>query len=371
MSREEEHQPLLVSREENAEENCSESEAHKIKSRYTNTFSSTLMDRLEKLCNKPYVRARVGTAAHLIRDAAMDIDAENPSEGAYDPYHSHHPKHSWRNVTSVLCRRLCVYQPLLTLLNFVAWTMLLLTFIEPPYWCRRSEENPERSCAILLRAKGVPVGVENEAEIAVEVEYYPNSHAMLIDEGQSRQIESICVFVVIVFLLLRIGRDGFSLKCYFRKGPARWNRVIQLVSLCFIVAGLWKDHFGYRPYARLAIVMSLDNFGFQRELRDLVKVLPRVFQILALLGLLILFYGWFGTVMFSNTVEGKISFSNLIESIVRSLPAPISQWNEIVYYCSYSGFHFFPVDPVDVCYHRYVFLALIDSQHQTLSNKVL
>lgn len=324
MSRNEHQRLLAVPREENEETDSSEWELLNNNSIY----STNLIHNLRGSWNKPHVRARIGPAAHLIRDAAMDVDAENPSKGAYDPYHSRHAHYTWRNDMAILCRRLCAYQPLVTLFDLAAWTMLLLTFIEPPYWCLGSQENPERSCARLLTARGIPAGADNEED---EVEYYPNSHAMLLDEGQARKIESMCVCFVVIVVFLRIGRDGISLTRYLRKGPAQWNRVIQLLALCFIAAGLWKDHVSYRPYARLAIVMSLDNFGFQRELRDLVEVLPRVFQILALLSFLILFYGWFGTLMFANTEEGKNSFSNLIESVVSTHPAVFTQWNKYLF----------------------------------------
>ena len=309
-----EHQPLLPPIEENEETDSSEWELLNANSKYSSFVHSAIGS-----WNKPHVRARIGPAAHLIRDAAMDIDAENPSNGAYDPYHSRHAHNTWRNATSVLCRRLCAYRPLVTLFHLAAWTMLILTFIEPPYWCLASQENPERSCARLLKAKGIPAGADNES--TDQVEYYPNSQAMLLDEGRSRTIESVCVGFVFMVVLLRIGRDGISLTRYLRKGPAQWNRLIQLLALCFIAAGLRTDHVSYRPYARLAIVMSLDNFGFQRELRDLVEVLPQVFQILALLSFLILFYGWFGTLLFADTVEGETSFSNLMESVVSIHPA--------------------------------------------------
>lgn len=311
-----EHQPLLASPgEEIDESHCLERESiNDISENSKASYSSMFMDMFGKSRNK--LHHRVGPAAFLIRDAVMDIDAEHPSKGAYNSYYSRNPNGSLRNVASVACRRLCAYQPFVTLLNFAGWAMFFLTFVEPPYWCLGSEDDPERSCASLFRAKGISAGGA-DSDREDDVEYYPNSHSMLIDEEQSRKIESVCACVVFICILLRIGRDGFSLKRYLRNGPARWNRVVQLVALFLIVVGLGKDRFVYRPYARLAIVMSFNNFGFQRELRDLVEVLPRVFQILALLSLLMLFYGWFGTIMFANTEEGKDSFSNLIESLVR------------------------------------------------------
>jgi hypothetical protein len=315
-----EQRPLLPHREIHDESESSGWESL----HHESQCSSAIIHTLRGSWNKPHVRARIGPAAHLIRDAAMDLDAENPSEGAYDPYHARHKNDTWRNVLSLLCHRVCAYPPVVKLFNLVAWAMLFLTFIEPPYWCLANEQSTERSCASLLSARGVPAGAE-ENEIASEVEYYPNAHAMLVDEATSRQIECVLVAILFGVVLLRIGRDGLSLTRYLRKGPARWNRLAQLASLSFIAYGLWTDHASYCPYARLAIVMSLDNFGFQRELRDLVEVLPRVFQILALLSLLILFYGWFGTLLFANTMEGKTSFSNLVEAIVRTLPAAFSK----------------------------------------------
>jgi hypothetical protein len=41
--------------------------------------------------------------------------------------------------------------------------------------------------------------------------------------------------------------------------------------------------------------------------------LPQIFYILALLALLVVFYAWFGVVLFYGTDQGKRDFSNLIE----------------------------------------------------------
>jgi len=248
----------------------------------------------------------VGPAAFLVRDAILGEDYENPAEGAYDPYQSQDRK--FRNAVSVLCRRICSHQRYINLFHLSCWFLALLTFVEPPHWCR--SDDTSSGCAALLDASGASLdGTE-------DVEYYPNSGLMLLNRSQSRLAEGILIGIILLFLLLRLGRDGLNMARYLRPGPSRLNRVVQLVSLGLISGGLMVEHTGHHAFARLAILVSLNQAHCQRDIDALIQMLPNVSQILTLLATLILFYAWFGIVTFLGTEEGELYFPNLLEAMV-------------------------------------------------------
>ena len=133
-------------------------------------------------------RACLGTAAALVRDCVLGDEVENPSEGCYDPYTASNETdgEKLRNAVALGCRRWC---PTANQLVWIPMTLLiLLTFLEPPHWCRDNVNLPYGGCETYFRATGVPAGVElsNTAEeekdarqVAKEqsilVPYYPST----------------------------------------------------------------------------------------------------------------------------------------------------------------------------------------------------
>jgi two pore calcium channel protein len=261
----------------------------------------------------------IGAAAFLVRDAVLG-QVENPAEGAYDPYAN--PEEPWRNTVAIVCGRLCAYRPLLSLLYSVAWMMVTLTFLEPPHWCRTlygtdSDDDggglstsSSPGCHALFAMEGTPA----DKSSLDPVQLYPNSKSTVLTIATATIAESICVAIVAIFLLMRIGRDGFSLKRYLRPGTAQISRVVQLLCVIFLVIGLLTGVTMHHPYVRLAILLSLSPAA-QRDIGVLVKMLPEVMNILLILGVFMVFYAWFGTVMFVGTEEGSMHFSSLIESM--------------------------------------------------------
>lgn len=275
-------------------------------------------------------REGVGRAAFLIRDAVIGEDAENPAEGAYDPYEYQSSEFELRNTISIVCHRICSYRPVLRFFRATCWILVLLSFIEPPSWCEipgrddSSSEDSLATCSVLLNSYGIPAGSNGTSE---HVQYYPSTRANRISKSQSLQVETVCVIIILLVLLLRIGRDGMSLTRFFRKGPSRLVRVTQLGSLLMLITGLVVGQTRHHVYARLLIALSLNDFGTHREIRSLIRVLPGVIRILVFLALLILFYAWFGTVMFLGTDEGEEHFSSLVEGMVSNIvgiPPPLN-----------------------------------------------
>ena len=279
-------------------------------------FLQKLLNRDNSSRESALFRDGVGPAAFLIRDAVLGLNLENPAEGSYDPYAPTTANYKLRNKFSVFCHRVCASRFFIRSFHLSCWFLLLLTFFEAPSWCKDGNGEADlgavSNCKILLTARGIPAGGGEK-----EVEYYPNSHALAVSASQSDWIEFVCVALISLGLFLRIGRDGMSLSTYFRRGTAQFNRVVQATCLISIAVGIVTGFSIHHPYARLLIAMSLNEAGFQRDLQTLFRILPSVLRILFLLALIILFYAWFGTVMFLGTAEGEESFPSLLEGMVR------------------------------------------------------
>ena len=239
------------------------------------------------------------------------------STGSYDPYTNR--ESVYRNALSIICRRVCSSKPLLQLLNAVAWMLLMLSFLEPPVWCRGDDyphSDKYHGCVEFLEAEGYPATLDNSTDWSIEYRtlLYPNTRTMILSMRQSKIVEAICIGVISCILLLRLIRDGCSIEIYLRSGPSRWNRIIQLVSIAALLLGIFTKTHTFQGYFRLALLLSFLT-KVQRHLRVLVKMLPGVFNVLLLLGVFILFYAWFGCVMFVGTPEGEMHFSDLIEGV--------------------------------------------------------
>jgi hypothetical protein len=266
----------------------------------------------------------VGAAAFLIRDAVLgETESHDPAHGVYDPYQ--HPERKLLNNISIASRRLTSYRPLLHFMRFVTWTLVLLTFIEPPAWCRAPNDNNDNmsssdvptfaGCPAYFAAEGIPADNSNSSSNSTDtktVSYYPNSGALFVTGTQSIRIEAVCLAFISVFLLLCLGRDGMSLTRYFRAGGV--NRTVQCVSLLLLTVGLLADYRPHHPVTRL-ILLATFLPGCQRDLKVLIKMLPEITNVLALLTIMITFYAWFGAVMFVDTVEGSQHFRGLVESM--------------------------------------------------------
>ena len=73
----------------------------------------------------------IGRAAHLIKNAVIGRQ-DAPYEGHFDPYENRELK--VRNAISIMARRIRVRARGVVLC--ASWVMFLLTFFEPPAWCR-------------------------------------------------------------------------------------------------------------------------------------------------------------------------------------------------------------------------------------------
>lgn len=254
----------------------------------------------------------VGQAAHLIRDAHLGFQ-DAPVNGYYNPYDNE--GRPVRNAISVWCGRLAVQ--LRGAVVLVCWTLFMLTFFEPPTWCRdasdlqivaRSADDDDSTreygdCKILFESYGVAADMEENQAL------YPNFDAMLLTIAQSRKIEILCISFITIYMLLLFGDDGFFPSFFFYQGYKRWIRASQ----CFILMMLLADSSTLNPFLR-GFLLGTFLRGFQTELLTLIKMIPDVLYVLSMLGIIVVFYAWFGVVIFVDSPQGR-TFWNLLEGI--------------------------------------------------------
>jgi hypothetical protein len=221
------------------------------------SVSSTLLEKFTKSERAEALMLQgVGPAAFLIRDAVMGVE-ESLHDGHYDPYAD--KENETRSLLSIICGRLTGNRNLMLCLNGSAWILALLSFVEPPCWCRGIQipdgvTHKFGSCGVLLSATGPSTDADNVDETWVE--YYPNSSSMLLTVGQSMAVEWILVSIVTLFLLIRLGREGFQIRRFFRKGRNRLVRTVQCVSVILLFVGLIKNQTYHHPFVRLVLLAS-------------------------------------------------------------------------------------------------------------------
>jgi two pore calcium channel protein, plant len=113
-------------------------------------------------------------------------------------------------------------------------------------------------------------------------------------------------------MALNYGKDGMSLKRYFQPGPVRTIRSLRLTMTMCLMYALWVKNATYSPFFRV-ILLGTYLQSFQKEVDSFIRLLPQAATILSVLAILIIFYGWFGVVIFYNSDQGIRDFSNLIE----------------------------------------------------------
>jgi len=113
-------------------------------------------------------------------------------------------------------------------------------------------------------------------------------------------------------MILQFGKEGMSFQRYFQPGYIRKIRSFRVVVIMSLLRGLWTRNTTYSPFFRLFLLGTYLK-SFQKEVDSFIRLLPQAATILSMLLVLIIFYGWFGVVIFSDSEQGIRDFSNLIE----------------------------------------------------------
>ena len=171
----------------------------------------------------------IGKAAFLIRDVIAQggaVDA-NWTYNPYDPDTSATCKKF-----SMFCRTILSSSIIRNLVHGIAWLLVILSFIEDPGWCRKLEGG----CDHVLSQRGVPAFSEDGE---VNVEYYPNYGLNWLSSDQSMCVEWVCAVVLVIYIVLLIGRDGFVVSKFLRHSTGvQMYRLILILSVFCLIAGL-------------------------------------------------------------------------------------------------------------------------------------
>jgi hypothetical protein len=220
----------------------------------------------------------VGPAASMIKDAVLGYQ-DAPYEGFYDPYAN--PDAEIRNMASVVCGRFIAYNWAKNLLLGANWMLFILTFLEPPHWCRDSkleiaqgnnlnyDVNEFGDCKVILDARGTTAdGEENQ-------EYYPNWNMTWLSVSQAKHVELSCVFIIFSYMILKMGDDGFNLRLFFYPGYKRWVHSSQMIMLVCLVLGIMIGNTVLNPFFRM-IILGLFLRNFQKEFLTMMKMVSLV-----------------------------------------------------------------------------------------------
>ena len=210
-----------------------------------------------------------------------------------------HGDGSLRDSLSVGAGRLVVQLRWITVL--ACWALFLLSFVEPPSWCRDashlyiianqpkvSNKDEYGDCDVLLHATGTTVdGQENR-------ELYPSMNSMVLTFRESRYVEIVGLCVVSFFMLLKLADDGFRLNLFFYSGKKRRLNTFQLIVIACLSFCSVIDAIEPKPILRVLLLASFLR-RFQKEFFTVVQMILQMGAPLSILAIVILFYGWFGT----------------------------------------------------------------------------
>ena len=181
----------------------------------------------------------VYAAAFLIRDVVLGSGVHGTeivrAAGAFDYNPYSQKNHPAMNRISRACRWVLARWAFFSVGQMASWTLALLSFVEPPVWCRdwaaAGDGNGDgvvpTGCTGAMLATGPPAfgngaGDGGPGECQHDVDYYPNSGATVLNVKQSLVVEWVCIVVIASYILLQMGSMGLSPSRYFflfKKSP--------------------------------------------------------------------------------------------------------------------------------------------------------
>ena len=210
--------------------------------------------------------------------------------------------------------------------------LVLLTFIEPPSWCRNFNVGEVQGCEAAMSASGIPAFYSDDTEEEIQP-YYPNSGTTILTAATSLRLEWFLISLLLLHTFLCLGKDRFSLDNFFHITSARMCpdplqksklrnasifRAIRVIALSMLVIGMLM-YPSDRPFAALLRIILFIAFseGVQNEIIVVLQIMPALASIGLVLAMIISFYGLIGVAAFYNTSEGTQHFSNFVEGKYR------------------------------------------------------
>ena len=296
-----------------------------------NAWDQDITDTLTLLAaENPSIRE----AAFLLRDAV--VLGKSTSSFAHTDYlisMKSDQEHVSYNSSGIprLCRKILVNSFVEGFLRICTFALVLLSFIEPPSWCREFESGDSKGCEAALSMVGVPAFYSDESEAAIQP-YYPNTKTTLLNPQQALQFEWFLVIVLLIHMVLCFGKDGFSLETFFNLNLARLEinpatkrkiriasifRYIRVITLILLIKGMisYEDGVSERFFAIPLRMLLFTTFfeTVQNEIMIVLNIIPALVSIGLVLAMIICLYGAVGVAAFYNTSEGSEHFSNFVE----------------------------------------------------------
>merc|ERR1719223_2365733 len=167
---------------------------------------------------------------------------------------------------------------------------MLLSFFEPPSWCRGfsdGNDNPFDGCKTALVSKGEPAFYINDSE-SKEQDYYPNAGITFLTVGQAFYLETVFLAVILIQTLLIFGRDGIFFKDFSSLNLNALTmdnlrityvvRIIRLITILWLVFGLITAGLDSRPFAIFLRIILFITFSqiTQQEIITSVQMIPEL-----------------------------------------------------------------------------------------------
>ena len=221
--------------------------------------------------------------------------------------------------------------------HFCILGLILLSFFEPPTWCRGFDDRDIVSgngCEQALNMKGVPAFYSDDSESKIQ-DYYPNTGTNIFTVEQSLKLEWICMVIILIHTALSYGKDDFSFRNFFilkQFAPneldtltSKYLKVIRVVRIVRVIAiilllkgmisfSLFNEERYFAVFLRMVVFVTY-SYGLLRELLVAIEVIPSVLSVSAVLLMVNIFYALVGVASFNGTREGDEHFSNLIEGM--------------------------------------------------------
>lgn len=294
----------------------------------TRTWS---IDESESLSLLAAENPNIRRAAYLLRDATL-LAKSTSSFAHTDVFLSVKPE----TQVSRMFHRILSSSFVQMYLRLCVTGIVLLSFVEPPSWCRNIQGDGDGSCKTIMSAQGIPAFYSDSSEAKFQ-QYYPNTGNVWFTVDQSVRIECFFVVMFLLHLSLCFATADFSIEKFFYMGFLRSDldkvstrrnrnaymfRWIRIVALFFYVKGIFSFSNGnpQRPFASLLRMLLFITYseGLQMEIVTVMEIIPALVSVVLVLVLVIAFFGLIGVAAFYDSSEGLKHFSNFIEGNVHS-----------------------------------------------------
>ena len=264
---------------------------------FANNFERTIIKK------KP----EVTTAAYLLQSAALGDFGEDEYEDTLGALHARDYENTY--VHNKVCRLILQTSLFGNMVHFAASYLPILSFIEPPQWCSK-EYNFIEVDTLTCKDFGNMTSVDENGH---KFELYPMFGLPILDSRTIFCLETISICILWLSISLRFGLEGSQF--ITRKSGKMKSIVVALM----IGSQMYTYFFGSaRNYIAQILRLMAYSIFYSKTLEDLnilIHMLPSIMSIMTVLFLVIVFYSWMGVLMFYESDEGFLHFSDIVEGM--------------------------------------------------------